>query len=129
MIQVDFRFSNAEELEEVKNIAQRVSDTCYVEGTTCKLNLQSLRDAMELMDMNVSLLEKANEIFDRVNLPKLTTRLTGGGSDAAYTTKYGIPTLDSLGVECGNIHSKDEFASISSLKESAKRLAAICCCI
>lgn len=127
VLKVDFRFSNNEELLEVRNIAQRVADTSYVEGTNCELVLKSLRDAMELNDTNTRLLEKVNEIFEATDLPKLLPRSTGGGSDAAYTTQCGIPTLDSLGVECGNIHSKNEYALIPSLKESAKRLAAICC--
>ena len=129
VLKVDFRFSNSRELSEVKNIAQRVADTSYVEGTTCELVLKSLRDAMELNDTNIRLLEKVNEIFEATNLPRLSPRSTGGGSDAAYTTQCGIPTLDSLGVECGNIHSKNEYALIPSLKESAKRIAAICCYI
>ncbi len=125
-LQVDFRFSNAAELSEVKNIAQRVADTSYIEGTTCKLVLESLRDAMELTDENIRLFEKINDIFETINLPKLSIRSTGGGSDAAYTTQCGIPTLDSMGVECGNIHSKNEYAVLSSLKDAAKRIAAIC---
>ena len=129
VLKVDFRFSNSRELSEVKNIAQRVADTSYVEGTTCELVLKSLRDAMELNDTNIRLLEKVNEIFEATNLPRLSPRSTGGGSDAAYTTQCGIPTLDSLGVECGNIHSKNEYALIPSLKESAKRIAAVCCYI
>lgn len=128
-LQVDFRFSNAAELSEVKNIAQSVADASFVEGTRCELILESLRDAMELTNENIRLLEKANEIFEANHLPKLSMRATGGGSDAAYTSQCGIPTLDSIGVACGNIHSKDEYAVISSLKEAAKRIAAVCCCI
>lgn len=124
---VDFRFSNNQELEEIKKTAKRVAETSYVEGTTCELILRSLRDAMELNNTNIKLLEKVNEIFKKANMPVLTARTTGGGSDAAYTTQRGIPTLDSLGVEWGNIHSKSEYALISSLNESAKRIAAICC--
>ena len=126
---VDFRFSNSDELLEVKKIAQKVADFSWVEGTTCELVLESMRDAMELVDKNINLLEKVNEIFESTNLPKISSRSTGGGSDAAYTTQCGIPTLESLGVEYGNIHSKDEYTLISSLKESAKRIAAICCYI
>ncbi len=126
---VDFRFSNNEELAKVHNIAKEVADTSYIEGTTCELVLESLRDAMELTDTNLELLENVNKIFKEVNLPTLSPRQTGGGSDAAYTTQCGIPTLDSLGVECANIHTKNEHMPIASLKESAKRLAAICCCI
>ncbi len=126
VVMVDFRFANNDELLEVKKIAQRVADHSWVEGTTCELVLESLRDAMELVDRNLNLLEKVNEIFELTNLPKLSPRLTPSGSDAAYTTQYGIPTLDSIGVEFTKIHSKDECSGISSLKESAKRIAAIC---
>lgn len=128
-ISVDFRFSNAQELQEVKNIAQKVADTSYLPDTTCELVLESLRDAMELTDTNIALFEKANCIFEENNLPRLSMRATGGGSDAAYTTQCGIPTIDSVGVEYGYIHSKDEYAIISTLKDSAKRLASICYCI
>lgn len=126
VLKVDFRFSNDSELSEVKRIAQKVAETSYVEGTTCTLVLDSLRDAMPLTDKNIELLEKVNDIFEKTNLPKLANTFGNGGSDAAYTTKKGIPTLDSVGVEFGNIHSKNEYALISSLKEAAKRIAAIC---
>ncbi len=128
-IQVDFRFSNAQELDRVKKIAQSVADTSYIPGTTCELVLESLRDAMEFTDTNIAILEKINTILEENNLPKLAMRATGGGSDAAYTTQKGIPTIDSIGVEYGNIHSKNEYAIIKSLKEAAMRIAAICYCI
>lgn len=79
---------------------------------------------MDLITVKDNLFEKVNEIFEATNLPKLSIRSTGGGSDAAYTTQLGIPTLDSIGVESENIHSKNECAIISSLKEAAKRIAA-----
>ena len=84
---------------------------------------------MEITDSNIKLLETANKIFEKTNLPVLSIRESGGGSDASYTTMRGIPTLDSLGVASKNIHSKDEYTLISSLTESAKALAAICCYI
>lgn len=123
---VDFRFSNTDELEEVKNIAKTVAETSYIEGTTCEYILNGVRDAMDLKDKNIRLLEKVNEIFEATNIPKHTMRSKGGGSDAAYTTQCGIPTLDSLGTEGGDIHAKEEFSYISSLKESARRMAVIC---
>ena len=124
---VDFRFSSSEELAMVNSIVKKVADTSYIDGTTCELVLENSREAMELTDTNLKLLGKVNEIFEKVNLPVLTVRVSGGGSDASYTTMRGIPTLDSLGVASKNIHSKDEYTLISSLIESAKGLAAICC--
>lgn len=126
---VDFRFSSSEECAMVHSIAKKVADTSYIEGTKCELILETLRDAMELTDTNLKLLEKVNEIFEKVNLSVLTIRESGGGSDASYTTQRGIPTLDSLGVASKDIHSKNEHTLIPTLTESAKRLAAICCYI
>ncbi len=126
---VDFRFSNSEERTIVENIAKKVAETSYIEGTTCELVLESFREAMELTDTNLKLFEKANKIFEQVGLSALSIRESGGGSDASYTTVCGIPTLDSVGVASMNIHSKDEHTLISSFTEAAKRLAAICCYI
>ena len=58
-------------------------------------------------------------------LPILKPCASLGGSDAAYTTQAGIPTIDDLGVEGGELHSVREFANLDSLAASAKRLAAI----
>ena len=126
---VDFRFASIEEREMAESIAKKVAETSYIEGTTCELVLESFREAMELTDANLKLLETVNKIFEKTNLPTLSIRESGGGSDASYTTMCGIPTLDSVGVASKNIHSKDEYTLISSLTESAKALAAICCYI
>ncbi len=127
LFQVDCRFASEVQLSEIKEIIRETADTAYIEGTTCEVVLESLRSAMELTDTNLQLLEKANAIFKENQLPTLTCRATGGGSDAAYTTRCGIPTLDSLGVEFENIHSRSECAVLASLAESAKRLAVLCC--
>lgn len=127
--EVDFRFASSEERNQVENIAKNVAETSYIEGTTCELVMESFREAMELTDANLKLLETANKIFEKTNLPTLSIRESGGGSDASYTTMCGIPTLDSIGVASKNIHSKDEYTLISSLTQSAKALAAICCYI
>lgn len=127
LFKVDFRFANEVQLAKIKEIVRKAADTSYIEGTTCEVVLESLRSAMELTETNIQLLEKANAIFKENQLPTLVCRITGGGSDAAYTTQCGIPTLDSIGVEFENIHSRNECALLASLGESAKRLAVLCC--
>ena len=49
----------------------------------------------------------------------------GGGSDAAYTSDAGIPTVDSLGIEGDGYHTEHERAKISSIADNAKIIAAI----
>lgn len=123
---VDFRFSSSKEWDMVQSIAKKVAENSYIEGTACELILESSRPAMELTDTNLNLLENVNKIYEKADLPVLSIRASCGGSDAAYTTQCGIPTLDSLGVRSFNIHTKDEHTLISALTEAAKRLAVIC---
>jgi glutamate carboxypeptidase len=49
----------------------------------------------------------------------------GGGSDSAYLTKAGIPTLCALGVKGEFNHTVREWAAKDSLVERAKLLTAL----
>jgi hypothetical protein len=69
------------------------------------------------------LLDRMNAIYVRCGMSALKTKVGTGGSDAAYTTEAGIPTVDSLGILGNGMHSVREFAYCDSLAESAKRLA------
>ena len=119
------RFVNAEQLEWVKEYAQKVADTVHVPGCTCKVEIYGSRLAMEYAQRNVELLEKMNAIFDGCGLSRLEGVKCNGGSDAAEITCAGVPCIDNLGVQGGRIHSAEEFAIIPSLFESAKRMAAV----
>lgn len=70
-----------------------------------------------------------NEIFRSVDLIPLEAQMRPAGSDAAYTSIAKIPSIDSIGVIGGEIHSKDEFAYLDSLAKSAKYLAAVAMCL
>ena len=111
----------------VKNIenAKEIAATVHVPGCKCTFEKISTRPAMEKKEENVRVLEKVNEIFAKYNIPTLEGRALRGGSDAAYITQCSIPCMDSLGTVGGGSHSVNEFAHLSSLAESAKRIAAI----
>ncbi len=121
----DIRFANEEQYKEAVAACEKIANETRVEGCTCELEKVSERPAMHLSDKNVALFEKMNEIFKECGLPTLTTRHCLSGSDAAYTTQAGIPTIDNLGVDGLNIHSIREYAYLSSLSLSAKKLAAV----
>lgn len=121
----DIRFANDEQYKEAVRIVQKVAEQTSIDGCTCQLEKVSDRPAMPLTDQNVALWKKINEIYKQRGLPVLTARSCLSGSDAAYTTQAGIPTIDNLGVDGGNIHSLNEYAYIDSLAASAKRLAAV----
>ena len=121
----DIRFIDTEQFNTAKKVVEEVASTNTVEGCTCVLEEVSYRPAMVFSQRNRELLDKMNEIYLKNGMPELTAISGSGGSDAAYITEAGIPCVDSIGVYGGYIHSKEEFAYLSSLGESAKRLAIV----
>ena len=107
----------------------RVASTVHVPGCSCEIEVEHVRVAMEWADKNLRLFDEMNKIFEENGLPILKAVKTNGGSDAADVTEAGIPCIDSIGTRGGKIHSKDEFAYIDSLAESAKMIAATVYCI
>lgn len=125
----DIRFKTTEQMKEADEIVNKIANTSYVEGATCKVTLKSYRCAMELTDRNVELFNKVNKIQEENGLPLLIQTHSGGGSDSADITAYGLPCLDSFGVEGKFAHEIGEFAYLKSLVYSAKRLASVAYCI
>ena len=122
---VDVRFSTQEQYRDVVSKLQKIADTVFVTGCSCTMVQTNLRSAMELNEKNNALLDKANELFFQNGLSCLEIGMRTGGSDAADVTVCGVPCIDSLGVGGGRAHSVEEFGYISSLTESAKRIAVI----
>jgi len=126
---VDIRFSTQEELEFAKQKVCEVAENITVNGCSCVLEEISFRPAMVLSEKNVSLLGRMNDIYKENGLPRLIARACPSGSDAAYITECGIPCVDNLGTEGGEIHSLNEYIMLNSLAESAKRIAALVYCL
>lgn len=124
---VDVRFSTQDEYRKVLESLQKISDTVFVHGCTCKLTQTNLRPSMELNEKNTALLEKANALWEESGLSPLKIGMRNGGSDAADVTCFGIPCLDSLGIWGEKGHTTEEYGVIESLAESAKRIASIIC--
>lgn len=124
-IQIDVRFNDEESRLKADKFINDICSKTYVEGVTTEVEYLSKRIAMEYKDENKLLLDNMNKVFKECGLSELAARKAKGGSDAAYTTSVGIPSIDSIGVTGGFIHSKDEYANIDSLLENAKRMAAV----
>ncbi len=122
----DLRFADAQQLEEARKEIRRVADRAFfVEGTTCELTELNTRSAMPETERNTALLKRINEIYSECALPVLEPRFCVSGSDAAYVTEHQVPCIDCIGTEGGNIHSVREFVRLSSVGESAKRIASV----
>lgn len=124
-VSIDVRFSNEKERLEAEAYIKKVCETSTIEGTTCTVEAIGTRKAMEYKDFNKALVDKMNEIWVNNNIEPMKYRKATGGSDAAYTTIAGIPTIDSIGARGGYIHTPREYGELISLKENSKRLACV----
>lgn len=125
----DIRYPDMQTYEKAMQTMQEVAAQTTIEGCTCTIEKVSDRPAMPLVPENEALMDTMNRIYADCGLPQLSRMWGIGGSDAAYTTLAGIPTVDSIGVEGDFIHSVKEYAELRSLAESAKRLATVAWCI
>lgn len=123
----DIRFATEEEYRQAELLTQRIADTVFVPGCSCRLTRESYRPPMEESARNYALLDAMNAIYRENGLPELKTTKSAGGSDASYITAAGIPCIDSIGPRGGRMHSLDEFAYVDALPEAAKRLALVAC--
>ena len=124
-ITIDLRFNNEDSLNMSDEYIRSIANTVYIDGVETNLEVMGTRIAMDYRYYNEELLNKMNSVFDACNMPRLVARKATGGSDAAYTSNVGIPSIDSIGVSGGYIHSRNEYANISSLAENAKRMAVL----
>ncbi len=125
----DFRYINNEYYEQAERMVHEVAEQNTVEGCTCTVERFSSRPAMIFTESNQALVEKMNAIYAECGLPTVGIAHGTGGSDAAYTTEAGIPSVDCVGVAGSSIHSINERALLSSLADSAKRMATVAYCI
>lgn len=121
----DIRIADMAEAEKADAFVHRVAETSYIEGSSCTVTLKSYRVPMEYTERNAELLQRMNEVYERVGLPTLQYKRSTGGSDAADVTACGIPCVDNVGTMGEFIHSVNEYALLDSLTESAKRIAAV----
>lgn len=119
----DIRFSTPEEMQEAREIIDAVAKESLIPGTSCTVEEVSSRPPMVDTPDNYALAEKMNVIFEKCGLPRLEPKLAKGGADSAYSTEYGIPSVDSVGTSGGYIHTAKEYTFTESLRYSAKMLA------
>jgi glutamate carboxypeptidase len=73
---------------------------------------------------SLKLAELAQEIAELLGF-SVNHVLTGGASDASYTSAYGIPSLDGLGPIGGRDHSPYEYLELDSVAPRAALLAGL----
>lgn len=119
---VDVRFRTMAGLARVEKGFEEIAKKTYIDHTTTKYERTVLVPAMERIEGSEKLFERANEEAQKAGLPAMKAIAVGGGSDSAYLTMAGIPTLCAMGVKGEFNHTVREWAEESSLTEREKLL-------
>lgn len=123
-VYIDVRIRNTAEYDKAMKVLEEVASHVHVEGTETRVVRISDRKPMERTEQNVKLFEHIKAVSQKYGMGDMTEFYSNGGSDAAYTTLAGIPTVDDIGPIGDNYHTKDEWCDISSIAGSAKLIAA-----
>lgn len=124
--QVDIRVKCAEDKEKALNTITKIVDTDYIGGTHSTFNIDSERMPMEQTDGNIALFECIKDIANKFGIEEIGDFCTsGGGSDAAYSTIAGVPTVCGIGTTGDFCHTTDEYAEIDSLEKRAKLISQV----
>lgn len=124
-VECDFRYTHPEDLPILRKKVDEVCSRQYVPDTITKVSDGVGFATMTRLPGNLELLKIAQEVAEESGFPKPEARLCGGGSDAAYTTAMGVPTLCAVGVEGARNHTVEEWADVDSLFRRAKQMAGI----
>lgn len=122
---VDVRFRTMAGMKRVEKAFREMADRVYIDGvkTACRCEIKV--GAMERLASSEELFEKAQKIAGEAGLPEMKAIAVGGGSDSAYTTAAGVPTLCAMGVKGQFNHTVREWAEENSLTERAKLSAVL----
>jgi len=105
-----------------QQLSERVAEVGRSDGLSATLHGRFHCPPKPLDGPTVSLLERVVTCGRALGLP-VEARPTGGVCDGNKLAAAGLPTIDTLGVRGGGIHSPDEYLVVASLAERAKLTA------
>lgn len=124
-VECDFRYTHRSDLPVLREMVAKVCEKQYVPDVTTKVTDHVGFATMDRLPGNLDLLAIAQEVAAENGFPRPEAKLCGGGSDAAYTTAAGVPTLCAVGVEGARNHTVEEWADVESLFRRTKQIAGI----
>jgi glutamate carboxypeptidase len=117
---LNVRATNREDLEKISLDLQKiVAFINQSEGIVLSLHLDHIRFPKPFDEKNKWLFEQIQECAKEIGW-ELQCRPSGGVCDGNVLSAEGLPTIDTLGVIGGNLHTPEEYMIISSLVERTK---------
>ncbi len=119
------RYWQLEQRDRIRNHVETILDREFLPGTHTTYEIIGQRPPMEDTPANYALAEEINRISEKYGFGTWKPGKQAGGSDAAYTSMLGIPSVCSMGPRGGRVHSLEEYAQAASLPLMAKLMAAV----
>lgn len=114
-VQIDMRFVRPEDRVATEERWQEMLQQNKVPGVEIMLKpWPDFREPMVCTPESLCLVHQAQKLANCLGF-SLEHVLTGGTSDASYTSSYGVPTLDGLGPIGGLDHGPDEYLLADSV--------------
>ena len=110
---VDFRVPDMPAAEQV--LAQMSGLQAVGPDVTLDIDVELNRPPMVKTDAVVALLARAKGYAAEAGFVLEDAPMTGGGSDANFTSALGVPTLDGLGADGDAAHTLHEYIIVSTL--------------
>lgn len=121
------RFVTYKELERVEKELADLFSKSTVDGTRCEYQASTMMPPYEKTPQNEKLCEFVAKISDENSYGKIGSVYLGGGSDASFVSKDGMPVLCSCGVRGEWNHTDREYAVVESMFERSKLWGAVVC--
>ena len=122
---VDVRYLDPADFEKKKAQFKEVADKVYIKDVTTKMTSLAGLEPMVRLDGSMKLFDVYKSVYEENGFGNPEPIMVGGGSDATYTTKVGVPTVCAMGVKGGRNHTVEEFADVESLFMRAKLICAV----
>jgi glutamate carboxypeptidase len=119
---IDVRAMNHSEGERIRRAMESLEPV--LDGARLELRGGWNRPPMERDALMIETFQRAQEIGGQIGLT-LTEGGTGGGSDANFVARLGVPVLDGLGAIGRGAHTSEEQVELESLAERTALLAAL----
>lgn len=119
------RYWTMAQRQEIRDHVEGIIATSYIPGTESTFEIIGERPPMEPTEGNYALCEHIRSISEKYGMGEMHSHLQMSGSDAAYTTMAGAPSVCSMGPLGSGAHSTREFIYIDSIAKRAKLMAAV----
>src|SRR5690606_23458161 len=120
VVRMNVRVADSEKQEAIENDLRRLTAVLNArEGYSAELHGAFFSPPKPLEGATQRLFERVREAGSELGL-SLSWTSTGGVCDGNKLQAVGLPTVDTLGVRGGNLHSPKEFVLLDSLVERAR---------